>query len=294
MVDRIERETLAAEYGFALEFMRSDPELSKLFRQAVAGSWDANRFIAKLRNTDWFQTHSASVRNAILQQTADPKTYQASVNQMFATVRDTYGSMFGTAMADPKQLRAWAETAHRMGWSEAQLRDRLTNTMNFRKLMRQRQMGGAASQTEQQIQSLQTAYGVKLGNQWTARQLERVMKGDDTIEGVASRLREISMREYQGWASQLASGQTIQDIAEPYIQRMADLLELNPADVEVFDNKIQAALKQTTKDGKPAAMSLSAFADEVRKDKRWQYTDNAREQVSGITADLLRQFGLLA
>ena len=294
MVDRIERETMAAEFGFALSFMNSDPELKKLFNQAVAGSWDANRFIAKLRNTDWFQSHSASVRNAILQQTADPKTYQASVNQMFATVRDTYGSMFGTAMMDNKQMRAWAETAHRMGWSEAQLRDRLTNSMNFRKLMRQRQMGGAAAQTEQQIQSLETAYGVKLGKQWRARQLERVMKGDDTIDGVASRLREIAMREYQGWASQLASGQTIQDIAEPYIQRMADLLELNPADVEVFDNKIQAALKQRTKDGKPAAMDLNSFADEVRKDKRWQYTDNAREQMSSIVADLGRSFGLVS
>lgn len=294
MVDKLDREQLAASYGFALEFMKSDPELMKVFQQAVRGSWDTNRFIAKLRNTDWFQTNSASVRNAILQQTADPKTYQASVNQMYATVRDTYGSMFGTSLMNNKQMRAWAETAHRMGWSEAQLNDRITGSLNFRKLMRKRDLGGQAAQMEQQIQQLETAYGVKLGNQWRARQLERVMKGDDTIDGVASRLREISMREYQAWSSQLASGQTIQDIAEPYIQRMADLLELNPADVTVFDKKIQNALNQTSKDGKPAAMSLSAFADEVRKDQRWQYTDNAREQMSGIVATLGQAFGVVA
>lgn len=294
MVDKLDREQLAASYGFALEFMKSDPELMKVFQQAVRGSWDTNRFIAKLRNTDWFQTNSASVRNAILQQTADPKTYQASVNQMYSTVRDTYGSMFGTSLMSNKQMRAWAETAHRMGWSEAQLNDRITGSLNFRKLMRKRDLGGQAAQMEQQIQQLETAYGVKLGNQWRARQLERVMKGDDTIDGVASRLREISMREYQAWSSQLASGQTIQDIAEPYIQRMADLLELNPADVTLFDNKIQNALKQTSKDGKPAAMDLNSFADEVRKDRRWQYTDNAREQMSAIVADLGRSFGMVS
>lgn len=102
------------------------------------------------------------------------------------------------------------------------------------------------------------------------------------------------MREYKAFASQIASGQTIQDIASPYMERMADLLEMNPAEVDVFNNKIQAALKQTDKDGKPAAMDLGSFADFVRQDKRWQYTDNAREQVNGLTAELLQQFGLLA
>ena len=294
MVDRIDKEVLASKYGFALAFMRSDPELMKLFRKAVQGSWDTTRFVASLRNTDWFQQHSANVRNAILQQTADPKTYQASVNQMYATVRDTYGSMFGSAGMSGKEMRAWAETAHRMGWSEAQLRDRITNTVNFRKMLRKQTLGGAAATTAQQIESLETAYGIKMGNQWRAKQLDRVMSGDDTVEGVASRLREISMREYKAWATQLASGQTIQDIAEPYVQRMADLLELNPADVDVFDKKIQSALKQTDKDGKPAAMDLGSFADLVRKDTRWQYTDNAREQMSSIVATLGQAFGVVA
>ena len=72
MVDKINKEEMATQYGFALAFMKSDPELWKLFNQATQQTWTADRFIAGLRNTKWFQHHSASVRNAILQQTSDP------------------------------------------------------------------------------------------------------------------------------------------------------------------------------------------------------------------------------
>lgn len=124
MVDSINREKMAAEYGFALAFLKSDPELFRLFNQAVKNTWDPNRFVAKLRDTDWFKTHSANVRNAIMQQTSDPATYAANVNQMYATIRDTWGSMFGEAMMDkvssaPGRRRPTAWAGPRRSWSTA-------------------------------------------------------------------------------------------------------------------------------------------------------------------------------
>ena len=102
------------------------------------------------------------------------------------------------------------------------------------------------------------------------------------------------MHEYKAFADRIAGGETVQSIADPYVQKMSDLLELNPNDVNVTDKRIQAALKQVTPDGKPAAMDLHTFEDYVRKDNRWQYTDNAKQQVAGATQDLLRSFGLMA
>lgn len=293
MVDKINRQELAAEYGFALAFLKSDPELGKLFDQAVKNTWTAPMFVAKLRATKWFQTHSASVRNAIMQETADPATYKANVKQMLSTVSDTYGTMFGDIGGD-KQLRAWAETAHRMGWSEAQLIDRMTDSMNFRKLLRRKQMGGTAAEMSGQMDQMTRNYGVDLGSKWKARQLERVMSGDDTITGVQQRVKELAQREYKAFADRIEAGETVMDIAEPYMQKMADLLEMNPSDINLKAGMIQQALKQQDKDGKPAAMDLYTFEREVRKDKRWQHTKNAREEVSNVTHGLLRQFGLVS
>lgn len=292
MPDKINKKKLASDYGFALAFMRSDPELWKLFNQAVKGTWDTNRFIAKLRDTKWFKTHSANVRNAIMQETADPATYTANVDQMFSTVKDTWGRLFGTQDMDDKQLRTWAETAHRMGWSEAQLIDRMTAGINFQKLLTKKDLGGTAAEAESQLKQLGSAYGIDLGDNWYAAQVKKIVTGSDNISGIQNQIQELAKKEYAAFADQIDSGSTVAEIADPYVQKMASLLELNPNDVTVKDKMIQAALKQRTPEGKPAALNLADFGDMVRKDKRWQYTDNAREQVSNLTQSLLSSFGL--
>ena len=294
-IDNINKKDMAAEYGFALAFMKSDPELEKLFGQAVRQTWTPDKFIARLRGTKWFKNHSASVRNAILQQTADPSTYDANVDKMMATVKNAWGSTFGKAEWDRDQLRAWAETAHRMGWSEAELMDRMAKSINYKKLLGNNRLGGTAAQVESQLDSLISNYGLNLGKNWKATNLEKIIKGDDTIEGVANRVRELAKREYKAFADAIDGGATVREIADPYSQQMADLLEINPNDVDIQKDKlIQRALKATSQDGKPAAMDFSSFADMVRKDDRWQYTDNAKEHVAGVATELFRSFGLMA
>lgn len=294
MIDKINRQEMAANFGFALAFLNSDAELKKLFNQAVKNTWTPQMFVARLRNTDWFQKNSAPVRNAIMQETADPATFEANVDQMFATVRDSYGSMFGQAGMSDKQMRTWAETAHRMGWSESQLVDRMAESIDYRKMLRRKQLGGSAAEMSGQLDEMLRNYGVKMGDNWKANQISKIMSGNDTAGGVQQRIREMSMREYKAFADRIEAGESVMDIADPYMSKMADLLELNPADVDLQNDLIQKALKVQTPDGEPAAMDLYSFEKEVRADQRWQYTKNARQEVTGVTERLLRNFGVLA
>ena len=292
--DKIDRDEMASSYGFALAFMESDPELKGLFNSAVRGTWTADKFIAKLRATKWFKHHSASVRNAIMQETSDPATYKSNVDQMHATVRDSWGAMFGEAQMSEKQLKVWAETAHRMGWSEAQLTDRMTRSLDYRKMLKAATLGGKAAEVKGQVDSLLANYGINLGDNWKAKQLEKVVEGNDTVAGIQGRVRDLAMREYGAFAERIAAGETVMEIADPYVQRMAGLLEVADGDIGLSDQMIQKALKQKAPDGKPAAMDLATFADQVRKDRRWQYTDNAKKDVANVTETLLRSFGLMS
>ena len=294
MPDKINRQEMAASYGFALAFMNSSPELKKLFNQAVKGTWTADKFIARMRGTKWFKKHSASVRNAILQKTADPATYKANVDQMYATVRDAWGKTFGTDGMSPKQMRTWAETAHRMGWSESELMDHMTSSLNFKKILAAQNLGGTAGQVNDQIEALGQAYGHYLGPNWKAAQVKNIIDGDDTLEGVTAKVRDLAKRDYKAFADAIEGGATVAEIADPYKQKMADLLEMNPADISITDPMIQKALKQQDAKGNPAAMDFADFSDMIRKDKRWQFTDNAKKQVSDVTEGLLRNFGLVS
>lgn len=291
---KIDRRTMAQQYGFALAFMNSNPELKRLFNKAVAETWTPDKFVSQLRNTKWFKNHSASVRNAILQETSDPATFQASLDQMASTVRDTYGSMFGTAGMNEKQMDRWARLAVRMGWSQSELVDRISSTVDYEKMLKKDALGGTAAETKAQLDSLAANYGVKLGNQWKARQLAAIMSGDDTMAGVQTKVQEMAMREYKAFADRIAGGETVTEIADPYVNRVSELLELNPNSVGIDNDLIQRAMKQTGPDGKPAAMDLWTFEKEVRKDNRWQYTKNARQEVANVTSELLRNFGVMA
>src|SRR5690349_10900095 len=135
MPDKINKAEMAAQYGFALAFMNSNPELKTLFNKAVKQTWTADKFIANLRGTKWFKKNSASVRNAILQKTADPATYKSNVNQMYSTVRDAWGKTFGQAGLNEKHLRQLAEQAHMFGWSEAQLMDHMSSGIDYQKFI---------------------------------------------------------------------------------------------------------------------------------------------------------------
>lgn len=291
--DGNKREQAARQYGFVMAFFDTDPELKKLFNKAVRQTLTPERFIAELRDTKWFKKNAVSVRNAIMQETADPATYKQRVSQMAATVRDTWGATFGQTLPG-NEARQWAETAYRLGWSEAQLMDHMTKSVNYKKMLRNKHLGGTAAEMKTRIEALGRAYGLNPGNKYIARQVEKIVEGRDTFEGTATRLKDWAKREYAAFAAEIDGGATIQDIAEPYIGRMTELLELNPESVHARENMIQKALKAKGKDGKPAALSLTDFDDMVRKDKRWQYTDNAREQAMNVTEGLLRDFGLIS
>lgn len=293
MPDKLSSSQLASQYGFAAAFLNSDPELKHLFSQAVAHTWDPAMFTAKLRNTKWFKHHSASVRNAIVMKTSDPASYKANVDKMFASARDMWGKAYG-AGTQPGSLHAWAETAFRMGWSEEQLMDQMGRSVKFSSLLTNKNLGGTAAQTRSQLDEFISQYGIDPGNNWRAGNLKRIMTGGDTIEGIQSRVREMAKQEYGAFADQIDAGRTVMEIADPYVQKMSDLLELNPADIGVKDARIQAALTSRDGDGRPVAQNLSDFANGVRQDSRWQYTSNAKAQVAEVGSQLLRSFGLTA
>lgn len=282
---------LATHYGFAQAFLNSDPELKHIFAQAVKNTWSADRFVAALRNTDWFKTHSANVRNAIASKTSDPAEWKSKVDQMYATVQDEWGKLFGGAKP-PTQLRKWAETAQTLGWSEPELVQHMVGAVNFKSTMTQKELGGTAAETRAQLQQLSAQYGVGLGNYFVNHNVQRVLDGSDTIGAVQARIRDLAKQQYTAFADRLDAGETMQSIADPYIQKMADTLEINPNQVKLTDANIQKALTfKDPKTGKVAPMNLADFGDMIRADPRWQYTDNARQAVASVVNGLAQQWG---
>lgn len=115
--------------------------------------------------------------------------------------------------------------------------------------------------------------------------LQRIARGEnvDDFARIIRQQAKLGLPEKVG--NLLDEGLDLANIYAPYRNRMANLLELSPDAISLDDPLLRSAY------GQDKEMSIYDFQRAVRKDPRWQYTDNAREEVSTAALGILRDFG---
>jgi hypothetical protein len=127
---------------------------------------------------------------------------------------------------------------------------------------------------------LDTSFGSSI-NDW----LQRLAKGEsietfkNTIRGAA----KLGLPDKV--ANLLDQGLDLKDIYAPYRNVMASVLEVAPDSIGLDDKTLRMAI------GPEKEMSIYDFQRTLRKDPRWQYTDNARQESSDSVLKVLRDFG---
>jgi hypothetical protein len=86
----------------------------------------------------------------------------------------------------------------------------------------------------------------------------------------------------------LAQGIDLDTVYSPYKNLMASILELNPESIDLKDPTLRSAI------GPDKEMPIYDFEKALRKDYRWQYTDNAKRDVSNVALKVLQDFGFQA
>ena len=148
--------------------------------------------------------------------------------------------------------------------------------------------GGKAGETIMSLRSTAAANGISLDKQFGGQidsWVERVMQGEslDTFKNVIRQTAKIGLPENVG--KLLDEGVDLDTVYSPYKNLMASVLEINPETIRLDDPVLRSAI---TSQGET---SLYDWQRQLRKDPRWQFTKNAREEVSGIALDVLRDFG---
>ena len=83
----------------------------------------------------------------------------------------------------------------------------------------------------------------------------------------------------------LNQGYDLAQIYAPYKKLMSNILELSPDQIDLNDPALRSAI---TNQGD---MNTYDFQRNLRKDPRWQYTQNARQDVSNSVLGVLKDFG---
>lgn len=199
---------------------------------------------------------------------------QLSDAQEKAALNTTYNT-------DPKTGKV---TSHQTGGLDEQqfLTDLLKKNPDYSKV---KEAGTTAAL--QSVQNAAKANGIVLTPEDAASYAERVRNGEK-VDEIASTFRKIAaISQPKAVQELLNTGTDLATIYQPYKSAMATTLELNPNDIQLTDPALSGAISGDK------TMTTYEFQRELRKDNRWQYTNNARSEAADVATQVLKDFGFM-
>jgi hypothetical protein len=117
--------------------------------------------------------------------------------------------------------------------------------------------------------------------------VKEIIGNNRSVDDVAADMRKQAAVLYSNFADRLNADPklTVRDLVNPYLQVMADTLEIDPNTVKLTDSTIQNAISGTK------LRSLSDFQKDMRADSRFATTKVAKREAVDLAQSLLRSFG---
>lgn len=114
-----------------------------------------------------------------------------------------------------------------------------------------------------------------------------IMEGKLAADAVTDDMRKQAEVLYANFSDRLRTNPslTVRDLANPYLQVMADTLEIDPQLVKLTDPTIQNAISGTK------LRSLTDFRTDMRADSRFATTRTAKREATDFAQSLLKGFG---
>lgn len=287
--DKLTLDELAAEYGYAAAFFFSDAELKRLIGQATKEQWTTAKFQAKFMATNWYRTRSADTRTWLELKSRDPAEYAERRRQRWGQVRTMAAQMGVTLSTD--QVANITDHSLMLGWDDTIL----TQAVGAEFMRQGGDTQGQAATTETFIRQTAGDYGVTISDQQIRQMVGQTLSGQITEDHVTDYMKDTAKSKYPGLSAYLDQGYSVRQVAEPYVQSYAQILETSPDTVQMTDSRIQRALQGVAPDpkgGTPQAQSLYDFERDLRKDPRWRKTKNARDSMTNTALGVLRDMGI--
>lgn len=146
--------------------------------------------------------------------------------------------------------------------------------------------GAGAAQDVDTILAHAREYGVKLSREQATKYVADNLRSGLNTDSTKAKIIEIARSNYRGFADKISDNVSVKELASNYIYEKADTLELNPADIDLFDGDIQDAINGN--------VTMTDFKVRLRENPSWAKTKNAREEAAKYATSILESFGLMA
>ena len=309
----LEEEALnvAAGQDFALPetLFKNIPSLNALLKKYVAEKWTPDKLRKAIRDDVWYKQNSAEIKARYVQyynyqdlvksgQATGSTDYEMQISKIEAALKKRAVQLGSAAANDPAALRKAAENLYITNRStdESFITDFLAASIKPVAGM----VGGKVTEgysgqaLDDYTELLKTARenGFQIsdilpGGTNEQQVLQGIASGKIDINRVAQDARKLAAQGQPQYVRDLLSqGYNLSQVFAPYRQTMAAILEIDdPNSIDLNDPLLRSAITDK------GDMNIYDFKKALRADSRWQYTEQARQDVSTAALQVLRDFG---
>lgn len=296
------------QFGAIDTVFKTVPELTDLLTKAVNEKWTPAKWTSELQNTSWFKSNATNLQqrgfykrqyndlvNAI--PASDPDR-QAKIDELRGTT--TYGRGLDStkrliqnyaiqqgAVIDAAALDLMAQDIydHALDNDALAIKSYVTSNIKYRP---NAILSGKAGTDLADLKKTAIANGLDLDKAFGSSVqgwLQKLQSGEsvETYKNIIRQAAKIGLPEKV--ASLLDNGVDLETVYAPYKNIMETTLELPKGSVQLTDPVLRSAISADKE------MPIYEFERALRKDNRWQYTDQARQEVSQGIQKVLQDFG---
>lgn len=278
-----------AGYGFVGLLAKAIPDLNAILTQAVQGQWTPDRFVQTVADSNWYKTTSATDREWITKQITDPASAERELVVGSDKIRNVSQEM-GLALPEIDVARGLYLRSRLDNLDEQGLRAHLA-----RVLAPGADSGGHMGRMVNDMFKMAHDYGYA-SSDLSGEILDKARSilassGEADTTAWQSKMIDYASAYYAPYRDDIRGGKTVADIAKPVTDRVAQLLEMNPENVNLNDPLVKKAMTSWAPDGR--AYTLREIEDQTRRDARWKTTDNAKQSAVQIAEEIATKFGML-
>lgn len=287
------------------DLVKQFPDLTQLFSRAVSQGWNRDRFLREVYKSDWWAEQKAAGRgNRWLQAFVDENdpsrqgAWVDSIETVKQKIVDLADSLYNMQL-NPDDLDKIARRYLYQGWDASD--ERGLRVWLARQLGKQEgedgqdfTPGGQYAELERSFRNYVRGFGLQRTEDWYANTAASILNPDSgvTADDVLNEMIAEAESLYPSLAGKLSKDRTVRDVANGYIGWASQILELDPESIELTDPAIAAALGYGSADN-ATTMPMWEYRKMLRRDPRWQSTDNALSSYSDLASTFLRSMGMV-
>ena len=296
--DKLSKEQLQTEYGFAENLLYAVPELGTLFEKAASEDWAPAQIDAEIKSSQWFHDHSSYARETLMASAVGGEDWRIR-KENAAQVVDSTVTTIGAEL-DPTQREAIITRLMAEGWDK-----RVGGVDMLKKAIAEKDsikvrdtgqvgsgfMSGDSGTLQQDLMAIGEQNGLKLSKGYYESAAKSIEMGAKTKEDYERDIRSQAASLWPTFKDKILAGHNMTDLASGYLSSYERVMEKPRETLDIMNPDVRKALTMVDDKGNAAPMGLYDFETMLRKKPEWMNTKQAQDKTASLASQIAQIFG---